>query len=170
MKDEDLGVTHLAHLVIAAIEGHAMNHRNMTEITGDPVATPQADVIAAACLLEGLRPDADHRPGEAALCLADMVPALEAILRNMILVPLVVARAAALLVILRAVFLLVVVGPLGIRVLSLVNLTRERQRHVALVHQRRVLVACVNDLEDLVEMLRIMMQERHSQHALHRAV
>jgi hypothetical protein len=81
-----------------------------------------------------------------------MAPTLEVIWRNMILVP------------------LAMVGPLRIRTLNLVNLTREWQQHGTLIHQRRILVACMNDLEDLVEMLRIMIQEHHSQHALHRVV
>lgn len=60
---------------------------------------------------------------EAAPCLIDMPPALDVILRNTIWV------------------LLVVADPLGICGLSLMNLTEGR--HAVLVHQRRVLVACV---------------------------
>jgi hypothetical protein len=33
------------------MEGHAMNQQNMMEITGDPIATPQADVFAASAAL-----------------------------------------------------------------------------------------------------------------------
>lgn len=96
-----------------------------------------------------------------------MAPALEVILRNTIRVPLVVARAVAL-VILRADILVVVADPLGLRASNLMNLTGGR--HAVLVHQRQVLVACVNDLGGLVEMLRIMMQELHAQRGLSRVV
>jgi hypothetical protein len=256
-KDEDLGVARLAHPVIAAMEGHAMSQQNMTEATEDTAATLRVGVFAAiaalqevilhallvvalqgvvmrvACLLEN-----PHRGG-AAPCLADMAPALEVILKNMIRVPLVVAhaaalhlailvvvvdllgirawilknmilvqlvvvaraaalrvailvvvvdllviralilknmilvllvvaRAAALLVILRVVILVIVAEPLGVRTLILKNMIQER--HAVLVHQRRVLVACVNDLQGLVEMLRRRMPELHTRHALSRVV